>query len=428
MSYKTTSWSRADALKVKADDPTTTMPEIDINFPVLDDKLFIWDTMPLRTIHGEVVSVDGWNIIFTLTAVRQPEKFIDKNGKYDITADWNDRHGRAKICYWYCKDGKSWVFGGNVMKDGVSPTTREWAGNAILMDRSGNIDLYYTCVTPGATIAKVSGKVETTADSVVMKDFNEVQELFSADGTYYQTEEQNPYWNFRDPYPFIDPKTGKLLMLFEGNVAGNRGEHTITADDLGAVPPDHQQVGGARYQTGCIGIAIARNKEGTDWKILPPIISAVGVNDQLERPHIVYQDGKYYLFTISHKYTYADGLTGPDGVYGFVSENIFGPWEPINGSGLVLGNPTHQPYQSYSHFVMPNGLVTSFIDSVSGPYDGLAYRIGGTEAPTVQITLKGNNSYIVNTFDYGYIPAQRDIRLKKLDTWYSKMLDWLGLA
>ncbi|WP_183133200.1 glycoside hydrolase family 68 protein, partial [Pseudomonas savastanoi] len=48
----------------------------------------------------------------------------------------------------------------------------------------------------------------------------------------------------------------------------------------------------------------------------------VGVNDQTERPHYVFQDGKYYLFTISHKFTYAEGLTGPDGVYGFVGEHL----------------------------------------------------------------------------------------------------------
>ena len=42
-----------------------------------------------------------------------------------------------------------------------------------------------------------------------------------------------------------------------------------------------------------------------------------------ERPHLVVQDGQYYLWTISHMFTFAPGLTepgevaaGPDGVYG----------------------------------------------------------------------------------------------------------------
>lgn len=135
----------------------------------------------------------------------------------------------------------------------------------------------------------------------------------------------------------------------------------------------------------------------------------MGVNDQTERPHYVFQDGKYYLFTISHKFTCADGVTGPDGVYGFVGEHLFGPYRPMNASGLVLGNPPAQPFQTYSHCVMPNGLVTSFIDSV--PTTGEDYRIGGTEAPTVRILLKGDRSFVQETYDYGYIPAMKDVTL-----------------
>ncbi|EPM64944.1 levansucrase, partial [Pseudomonas syringae pv. actinidiae ICMP 18886] len=108
-----------------------------------------------------------------------------------------------------------------------------------------------------------------------------------------------------------------------------------------------------------------------------------------------FQDGKYYLFTISHKFTYAEGLTGPDGVYGFVGEHLFGPYRPMNASGLVLGNPPEQPFQTYSHCVMP----------------GEDYRIGGTEAPTVRILLKGDRSFVQEEYDYGYIPAMKDVTL-----------------
>lgn len=45
---KTTAWSRADALKVRSDDPTTTQPLVGIDFPVMSDEVFIWDTMPLK--------------------------------------------------------------------------------------------------------------------------------------------------------------------------------------------------------------------------------------------------------------------------------------------------------------------------------------------------------------------------------------------
>lgn len=426
LNYQPTIWTRADALKVHENDPTTTQPLVSPNFPIMSNDVFIWDTMPLRTLDGTIVSVNGWSVIFTLTAKRSPEVFIAEDGTYDITADWNDRHGRARICFWYCKDGKSWIYGGRVMKEGVSPTSREWAGTPILLNDQGDIDLYYTCVTPGATIAKVRGRIVTTDKGVSVEGFNTVKSLFPADGKYYQTEAQNPYWNFRDPCPFIDPNDGRLYMIFEGNVAGDRGSHKVGSAEMGSTPPGYDQVGGARYQTGCIGLAVATDLTGDNWKILPPLVTAVGVNDQTERPHYVFKNGKYYLFTISHKYTYADGLTGPDGVYGFVSESLTGPYRPMNSSGLVLGNPSSQPYQTYSHYVMPNGLVTSFIDSVPVPTPNpkdLQYRIGGTEAPTVRIELKGDTSFVIETLDYGYIPAMRDIKLRKRRSGLSSILD-----
>ncbi|WP_269915121.1 glycoside hydrolase family 68 protein [Acinetobacter sp. HY1485] len=416
LNYQPTIWTRADALKVYENDPTTTQPLVSADFPVMDENLFIWDTMPLRQLDGTIVSVDGWSVIFTLTAIRSPEEFTNEQGEYDITADWNDRHGRARICFWYSRDGKSWVFGGRVMEEGVSPTSREWAGTPILLNKKGEVDLYYTCVTPGATIAKVRGRLVTSDEGVTVEGFDNVKSLFEADGEYYQTEAQNQYWNFRDPSPFIDPVDGKLYMVFEGNVAGDRGTHVIGEAEMGDVPPGHTEVGGARYQAGCIGLAVAKDLHGDEWEILPPLVTAVGVNDQTERPHYVFQDDKYYLFTISHKFTYSDGLNGPDGVYGFVSENLTGPYRPMNSSGLVLGNPSSQPYQTYSHCVMPNGLVTSFIDSVPVQKPNskdLDYRIGGTEAPTVRIKLKGDRSFLVETLDYGYIPAMEDVVLRK---------------
>lgn len=417
--YTPSIWTRADALKIHEDDPTTTTPLIDPNFNLMSETLFVWDTMPLRNLYNEVVSVNGWNVIFALAAERRPNDpaLKDEKGQYDIKKDWEDRHGRARIHFWFAKDGKSWSYGGLVMKPGASPTEREWSGTPVLLDNKGNVDLYYTAVTPGATICKTKGKLVADENGVSVIGFDKVKSLFDADGKYYQTEEQNPYWGFRDPSPYIDPKSGKLFMVFEGNVAGVRGSHVVTDKDKGLVPPGHEDTGGSNYQTACIGIAVATDRTGDHWKLLPPLVTAVGVNDQTERPHFVFHNGLYYLFTISHKFTFGDGVTGPDGVYGFLSNNLFGPYKPMNSSGLVLGNPSKAPYQAYSHYVYKyNGnecLVTSFIDSIPEPVvvNDLEYRIGGTEAPTVGITLQGNKTYVTSMNDYGYIPAVRDVKI-----------------
>ncbi|EGH18722.1 glycoside hydrolase family 68 protein, partial [Pseudomonas savastanoi] len=52
------------------------------------------------------------------------------------------------------------------------------------------------------------------------------------------------------------------------------------AAELGPVPPGHEDVGGARFQVGCIGLAVAKDLSGEEWEILPPLVTAVGVNDQ----------------------------------------------------------------------------------------------------------------------------------------------------
>lgn len=397
---KPTIWTRANALKVHADDPTTTQPLVPANFPVMNDQLAFWDTWALRNISGETVSFNGWHIIFQLTAPLQ------HNDNPNIVNDWENRHVHARISFSYSRDGESWIYGGYLFAQDASPTIREWAGSTLLTS-DNNIEMYYTAVMPGSTVVKTTGKIYSDEEKVWFSGFDDFDPLIEADGQIYQTELQNQYWAFRDPWVFEDPKSGKTYMLFEGNVAGNRGTHTVGDNEKGLLPPEYTAVGGARYQTGCIGIAEAVDENRDEWRLLPPLLTAVGVNDQTERPHMVFKNGSYYLFTISHRFTYADGLTGPDGVYGFVSDSLLSDYQPLNGSGLVLGNPTSQPYQTYSHYVSPDGLVQSFIDSV--PVAGSdKCRIGGTLAPTVRIYLDKNTTYVVEQLDYGYIPAMKN--------------------
>ena len=295
------------------------------------------------------------------------------------------------------------------MAEGVSPTKAEWADTPILTADKGNIDLYYTCVdVNSATIAKVKGKIVTSENDVKLEGFTQVNKLFEPDGKIYQTKAQNGGFCFRDPSPFIDPKDGKLYMFFEGNMAGKFGAHTVGKNETGALPPKAVVPAKANQKTGCVGLAVATDMPGDKWELLTPLVTTVGVNDQTERPHFVYQHGKYYLFTISYTFTYAEGLTGPDGVYGFVSENLTGPYRPLNGAGLVLGNPSSHPLQTYSHLVMKNGLVTSFIERIPAA-NGVGYRISGVEAPTVRIELKNDQTFLTEVLDYGYIPPTRNV-------------------
>ncbi|MCM3500156.1 glycoside hydrolase family 68 protein, partial [Staphylococcus capitis] len=98
---------------------------------------------------------------------------------------------------------------------------------------------------------------------------------------------------------FTDPAhPGKTYMVFEGNTGGPRGARTCTDADLGYAPNDPNREdlnavmnSGAVYQKANVGLAVATNPQLTEWKFLPPILSANCVDDQTERPQIYLKDG-----------------------------------------------------------------------------------------------------------------------------------------
>ena len=220
-------------------------------------------------------------------------------------------------------------------------------------------------------------------------------------------------------------------MVFEGNSAMERESAQCTEEDLGYQPGDpfaesveEVNASAATLNIGNIGLAKATNDDLTEWEFLPPILSANCVTDQTERPQFIFKDGKAYLFTISHRSTFAEGLDGPEGVYGFVGDGIRSDFQPLNsGSGLALGNPTNlnfaggQPFapdynqhpghfQAYSHYVMPGGLVQSFIDTI-GTHDDFVR--GGTLAPTVKMDIAGDSTSVDYSYGDGGLGGWADI-------------------
>ncbi|OFI38922.1 levansucrase [Arthrobacter sp. SW1] len=433
----TAKWTRADAKQIMAQaapetpfggnslHPDVTMPEIPRDFPVMKDSsgdhVWVWDTWPLTDESGNQVSYKGWDVIFSLVADPQAGYTFD------------ERHFNARIGYWFRPAGQpesEWVYGGHLFPGGTTLGKAEWSGSTRIFD-GGKLATLYTAVTDypatGApmksVIAKSEGKLKADAKGISIEGFTKHTQLLEPDGKMYQTGAQNRYYAFRDPYTFEDPAhPGKTFMVFEGNTGGKAGELKCTEADLGGSGEDAQAVtdSGARFQAANIGLAVADNSKLDSWKLLPPVLSANCVNDQTERPQIVIRNeggkNKYYLFTISHQFTYAAGLRGPDGVYGFVGDGIRSDYQPMNNSGLVLANPTNlsvpswdpaanpRQFQSYSHYVMPGGLVESFIDNVDG-------RRGGTLAPTVKIDFAGSTSRVDRGFGnnglgpYGFIPS-----------------------
>ena len=496
----TAKWTRADAMQIqRVSNPNApsgtnsmpeqyTMPEISNGFPATSDDVWVWDTWTLTDEAAHQISYNGWEIAFSLVA--------DRHAGYTF----DDRHTHARLGFFYRKAGTQtssadganssnggWTYGGHVFPDGASGSIfedqsftaqTEWSGSARLME-GNKIRMFYTSVafynsTTGGSgnndggqenngsskpydprIVQSEGRIHADENGVWLTGFRTQHQLLVPDGKYYQTREQNPGVNFRDPFTFRDqnnPSDPTEYMVFEGNsafvreqqyvdAAAKAGQNTTLATcteaDLGYEKGDPKaetvesvNQRGAYYQLANVGLARAKNKAMTQWEYLPPLLSGNCVNDQTERPQIYFQDGKYYLFTISHRETYADGLQGPEGVYGFVGDGLRSDYKPLNQStGIALGNPINlnfnpgkpyspdfnqspYTYQSYSHYVMPGGLVESFIDSIGGNKDGNPVR-GGSLAPTVKINISGDTTSVDRTYGtnglggFGDVPADR---------------------
>lgn len=409
--HQTSNWTIADALKIKTDEKTITAPSLPYYFPVMDEWQMIWDSGCLRTMHCESVSYNGWYVLWSLACTKTS---LDPS---QLATQWYNRNNTAFIGYWYSRDGIDWTFGGRLLNKSADTRPQEWSGNLVMREGTKNIvDMFYTSVSGGGStsvIAISTGQIFSDDTKVWFDGFTDTTDMLNPDGKNYANPTQDPYFDWRDPFPFINPGDGEVYCLFEGNVAGNRGSFTLTDNETGVLPPGFTVGSGANIGAAAMGIAKLNSGsyetstfDITQWTQLPPLISALGVNDQLERNHLVFK-GKYsYLFGISHHGTYSGGLEGPDGVYGFVSENgIFGPYEPLNGTGLALGNPSALPYEAYSHFVDSEGYVQFFMDTI---YSGSSQKIGGTLGPTLKIDFEAGNTFLTEIHGYGRIFVKRD--------------------
>ena len=88
-----------------------------------------------------------------------------------------------------------------------------------------------------------------------------------------------------------------------------------------------------------------------------------------------------------------------------VASHITGPWEPLNGTGLVAGNPEAAPYQTYSWWVSDDLTVAGFVDfagiAQDGQIDDPHWRrshFGGTQAPLFRLVLDGNQAWVDQTY------------------------------
>lgn len=328
--------------------------------------LDIWDTWPVQEEDGATTVVDGAELWMALSApaVGHPE----------------ERHDRARLRL-FARTADQWRDLGPVFAAGTSPGSREWSGSAVRRP-DGTISVFYTA-------AGLRGQDRPTFHQCVVEARARLTAADGVTGLERDVEHRvvlragNPYLPaddieggpgriraFRDPGWFRDPEDGHEYLLVAASVPGRD-----------------------RF-TGAV--AIARGT-GAGWTLLRPLLVSADVNHEIERPHVVVHDGRYHLFFCTNGQSFHPESNAPTGLYGFVAPALAGPYEPLNGSGLVIQNPPAQPDQAYAWLVLPDLRVESFVNYLSGAGEDLRLAgpetargcFGGTPAPTLSLVLHG---------------------------------------
>lgn len=350
----------AEIAQIDAADVRPIIPELDL-----------WDNWQLTHEDGRIAILDGRQYWFFLSSPKFP--------------DPGQRHDAARIRM-ASLGAEGWRDHGVVLADGLNPGTREWAGSAVLHDDGVAVTLFYTAAGRRGEASSFEQRLfasEGTLGSGGPGDWQNPREIVKADGLRYVIAREadgrpGMIKAFRDPAWFLDPATGKRHILFTGSAAWSDDEFN-----------------------GVVGLATLADGE---WQLEDPLIEAVGVNNELERPHVVMKRGLYYLFWSTQRRTFSpDSAAGPNGLYAMVAKQLSGPWQPVNGNGLVAGNPAAEPTQGYSWWVTGEDEVWSFVDhwgmqgrSFEDHPALLRQQFGGTPGPVFRLVFAGEHVIIAS--------------------------------
>jgi len=314
----------------------------------LDPARLYWDMWPVQDRRGQPATIAGRALWMALAAPDRGDPAL--------------RHFEAKI-HLIERKAEGWLDLGPVLPDFDVPYEREWAGSA-LFDQ-GVMTLFFTAA---GSAAKAGGyqqqlwqaRAQVGADGLPT-GWSVPTPCFDGYGADYMPADAHDgapgmIKAFRDPAYFRDPADGGEYLAFTASLAGSGNAFN-----------------------GAFGLA---RKARARWELIPPCIHADGVNNELERAHLVFHGKHYYAFWSTQTGTFAPGLRhAPGGLYGMVARSMQGPWRPLNATGLVLANPADRPLQTYSWFVDASLTVCSFVDLLP---DG---RFGGVPAPLLQLEL-----------------------------------------
>ena len=313
-------WTRAQALKVAAD-PTNTKPRIPADFPIMSNEVWVWDTWPLTNLNMRPITLQG--LERDLLAGRAAQRAVRRPPL--VRADrllLLPRRQAAGSTAATCSRGD------------VAFGSREWAGSAVLI--GDQVNVFYTASGGDGTPPGENDEPAAAARARLRPDprrrrrrlvrrLPQPEDHRRARRAAATRRSSSPsagpiIYAFRDPFVFRNPADGQVYLLFEGNTR-RRGRHAH-------LRPARARAGPARPR-GAAGLALlhrqhrarARRRRRTcaDWRAAAA--AAVG---QLRQPaDRAAAPGRSRTggTTCSRSATSSrsrPGLTGPDGLYGFV--------------------------------------------------------------------------------------------------------------
>jgi levansucrase len=339
----------------------------------------LWDLWPLQNPDGSVAKVAGGQLWMILSAPR-----LDNP---------HHRHDVARTRLLFLRDAQ-WHDCGLLFPDDLNPGSREWSGSARFDKSRNSVTAFFTAAGRRDTklhsfeqrLFRTTGILDVSGELPRITDWSPAKLIVENDGKLYvdlRIDQGTPgnIKGFRDPYWLRDPADGQDYILFTGSKPNSVNSHN-----------------------GVIGIARAHHAgEEFAFELLPPIISADGVCNEMERPHLVIKDGLYYLFWSSQRSVFAPDMpSAPTGLYGMVGASLRGPFEPLNGTGLVISNPAVEPRQAYCWQVLDTLEVYSFIDhwglegrDIEQDQGLLRSQFGGTIAPVLRIAIQGTKTRVL---------------------------------
>jgi levansucrase len=362
-----TAWTAAQLGLLTADRAVCAPLIAPADLAAADPQCGLWDAWPATRTDGALFQTeDGARLWFALAAPRAD--------------DPDARHAVARIHLLVERQGR-WHDRGPAMPDGFSPGSREWSGSAVVHADGAALTLFFTAAghrgeaqcSFAQRLFQATATLRIESGLPALTGWRDLKESIRRDAAYYMDPEGGcgsigTIKAFRDPGYFHDAATKRAFLFFTASLTGTESPFN-----------------------GAIGAAYAADGL-SDWTILPPLITATGLNNELERPHVVRHQGLHYLFWSTQAHVF-DPLApaGPTGLYGMVSDDLLSGWQPLNGSGLVFANPPSAPRQAYSWLVLPDLMVTSFIDDWGRGTDcAQTRRFGGTFAPWLALELDGS--------------------------------------